>query len=134
MELDFLHKFIHYSSEAEPFYHDLIHNSVGTWLIILPILYLVMFLIFTLLKTINSRLDKIIFCSVCFSYAFVLIFIVLLGITPIITTYALGLSIVGLSYRISYKVSEPRSGLLNFFIVMLFFTIIGEILIYNFLI
>jgi len=106
--------------------------TIGEILFWLPFVLTGFFLIFTFLKTISKNLDSLIFCSVCASYFFVMIGLFIIDAPSIIISYSVGLTISGLAYKISYKDSEQR--FINFFISMITLTIIGDLIIYYYII
>jgi len=104
--------------------------TAGEILFWLPFIYTGLFLAFTFLKTVSKTADKIIFCPTCASYFFVLIGMFIFNIPPIIISLGLGLTISGLAYKISYRMSEQR---IHFFLSMISLTIIAELILYYFL-
>ena|SRR3990167_3941867 len=103
---------------------------IESYLYILPIGYISLFLFFTFLKTINDKLDKLIFCSVCFSF-FTMLIVSMFFFPPIITAFHLGLSATGIAYSLKDKYQDKWYG--HLFLLELVLAIIGLIIITYFL-
>lgn len=97
----------------------------------IPLIYIGLWIFFTILKASSQKLEKLIFCSVCFAWATHLILAFIFSYPMEITTFMLGMTITGIAYKIQEKrnvdenTSEIKQFLTNFFVMQLLFTIIG---------
>jgi len=104
--------------------------SIVNYIFILFVSYIVLFIFFSFLKAISKKMDKLIFCSVCFSWATMLIIGLFLGFNLIILAFLLGMSITGLVYKIDeYLNYKNKTFIFQHFVIQLIFTIIGLLII-----
>lgn len=93
---------------------------------ILPLVYLGFYLFFTFLKASNNYLDKLIFCSVCFSFFSALILGIFLKFNIIILALMMGMSVSGITYKIKEVLEEKNKTFISYhFVIQLCLTLIG---------
>ena len=82
---------------------------------------------FTFLKYRFESLDRLIFCSVCFSWGAVLLIAILLKFIPeIIIAFMLGMTVTGISYRLEeFLKAKKRKFIMRFFLIQLTLTLLG---------
>ncbi len=70
------------------------------YLWLLPLLYLGAFMVLTVLRLASDRLDKIIFCTTCFSFFAILIIGFIMKFDPIILAFMVGMTVTGASIKL----------------------------------
>ena len=93
---------------------------------ILPLSYFLIFIGYSLIKSMSKIARKIIFCTVCVTWATLLILGFILKFPPIILAFMLGMSITGIYYKFDeYLVKRKIDFPLQQFLIQLIFTILG---------
>ncbi len=96
------------------------------YLWILPLGYISFFVIYTLVKSINSFTDRLVFCTTCAAYFTLLVIGLILSFPAIIWAFMLGIYISGIAHTFDEKLEEKKEEFFaQFFILHLLFTIIG---------
>jgi hypothetical protein len=98
-------------------------------IVILIGLYIIFFVFYTFLKTESKLMDRIIFCSVCFTWASILLLSIFFSFQLPIIALLLGISIGGLSYNLSDFFKDKKKFITSHFFVLLLMTIVGLILV-----
>ena len=66
-------------------------------------LYIIFFAFYTAWITFIPKTKKLIFCSICFAWASVLIFSLLFDFGLVYFAFAIGMSVTGISYKLKEK-------------------------------
>ncbi len=105
-------------------------DDITSYLYILPLGYLGLFIIFTFLKTISITLDRWIFCTVCFTWATHLVIGFIFLYPAVILTFMLGMTISGIAIKSEIFLQDREKTFpASFFIIQLILTILGLILV-----
>ena len=96
------------------------------YLWLLPLSYIALFILYTLIKAINKQTDKLIFCTTCAAYFALLIIGFFLSFPAIIWAFMLGMSISGISEKLDEIITKRKKEFFaQFFILHLVMTIVG---------
>lgn len=100
------------------------------YLIILPLSYIGLFLLFTLIVTIFPKSKIIVFCTTCSAFFSLLLIGFILKFPAIILIFMLGMSITGISVKLSeYLKSKGKNYIMQFFLLQLLMAMIGLLIV-----
>lgn len=100
------------------------------YILILPIAYIVLFLIVSVIKHKIPVFDRIIFCPMCSAYFLLLIIGFIFKFPPLILSFMVGMTIVGSAGKLDdYLRSKKKEIFAQSFLIQLFFTLLGLLII-----
>lgn len=104
----------------------LVNPELSVYLWFLPLIYLGLYIFFTFLKSINEKLDEIIFCSVCASFFTALIIGIFLKFNILILALMLGMTLTGISHElVDYLEMKNKRFIMRDFLIQLLLFLAG---------
>ena len=104
--------------------------QIISYLWILPLLYVLLYIGWSAIKSINPLTNKLIFCPVCATFFSVLLLGFILDINHLILSFLLGLTMTGIAMKIHQTLKDKdKKYFAQLFFLELFFTFIGLLIV-----